>query len=239
MIDIHCHILPLVDDGAKNFMSAKKMLRIASDEGIDIIVATPHFSSGMDDDKQEKVRMAYQHMCEWCQKKDLGVELYLGNELFYSESIIEELNAGHAFTMNGTRYVLVEFPIYIDFSYIKRAVQKLRYAGYIPILAHIERYECLDKKEKIQELVEQGAYVQVNASAVCGKHGFFKKRFLLQLMKRDLVHFVGTDAHNTHKRKPELYKCAVYLEKKLGVTKTQQILEENPQKMLKGEELDG
>ena len=76
MMDIHCHILPSVDDGAKNFASAKKMLRIAFDEGIDAIVATPHFSSGMDDEKQEKVLKAYHRMCEWCQKKNLDMELY-------------------------------------------------------------------------------------------------------------------------------------------------------------------
>lgn len=83
--------------------------------------------------------------------------------MYYSDGIIEALDQGIALTMNGTKYVLVEFPVYVEFPYIQKAVQRLLYAGYIPIIAHVERYERIRKRTHIEELVDMGAYIQVNA----------------------------------------------------------------------------
>lgn len=237
--DIHCHILPSVDDGARDEESTKRMLQIAAKEGTGAIVATPHFACGRSEGKQVEIIEKYKQVASWWKEYSPKKELYLGNELFYSEGIVEALRSGQALTMNGTRYVLVEFPTYIDFPSLKRGIQTLQYGGYIPIIAHIERYECLDKKVKIQELVGMGAYMQVNATAILGKHGFMTKLFVMKLIKGSLVHFVGSDAHGSRERRPELRECAMYLKKKLGTAGARQILEQNPMKMLKGEELNG
>lgn len=239
IFDIHCHILPGVDDGARNESSTDRMLRIAASEGIDIIVATPHFAYGREKEEVEEIKRKYAEVRTWWKKRGAEKEMYLGNELFYSEGIIEALQDGSALTMNGTKYVLVEFPIYTEFSYVQRAIQKLQYAGYIPVIAHVERYEYLRKKGCIEELVRMGAYMQVNASTITGKHGIFAKHQVMQWIRQGLVHFIATDAHDSRERRPEIDKCAAYLKKKLGVSRTHRLLCNNPQRMLKGEELDG
>lgn len=239
IFDIHCHILPAVDDGARNESSTDRMLRIASSEGINVIVATPHFAYGREKEEVEEIKRKYAEVRTWWKKRGPDKEMYLGNELFYSEGVIEALEAGQALTMNGTKYVLVEFPIYAEFSCVQKAIQKLQYAGYIPIIAHVERYEHLRKKGVMQELVHMGAYMQVNASAILGKHGMITKYYVMQMIKQGLIHFVATDAHGSRERRPEMQQCVAYLEKKLGVSKTHQLLQENPMRMLKGEELDG
>ena len=170
IFDIHTHILPDVDDGAKDADETKRMLRVASDEGIDAIVATPHFTCGMSKKETQKRIQLYEAVRNWWKKQEPDKELYLGNELFYGESLVEALEEGVALTMNGTKYVLVEFPIYAEFLYIQKAVRTLQYAGYLPIIAHVERYENMQDRGKIQSLVDMGAYMQVNVSSVIGNH---------------------------------------------------------------------
>lgn len=239
IIDVHCHILPDVDDGALDGKTTKKMLRQSVEEEIDAIVATPHFSCGMQEDEVRAIKKKYLAVRRWWNENEPEKKLYLGGELYYSEGLIEALDQKIAMTMNGTRYVLVEFPIYLNFQNIQKAIQKLLYAGYIPIIAHVERYERIRDCDKIAELVEMGAYIQVNASTLLGNEGLRIKFYVSKLMKKGLVHFVGTDAHDAEDRAPRMKQCVKYLEKKLGKMKASQILEENPMKMLRGEELNG
>ena len=239
IIDIHCHILPGVDDGARDARSTIRMLKIAKEEGIGAIIATPHYFCGMEKEKVQQIQTKFSAVSEWWKQLDPEGELYLGSELFYGEGLVDELNQGYAPTMNGTKYVLVEFPEYVEFPNIQNAIRKLRYGGYIPIIAHIERYDHLQKQANIQELVDMGAYMQSNASAILGRLGYRTKRFLLKLMKCQLLHFVGTDAHGAWQRRPQMLECVEYMEKKLGMARAHQILEENPKKMLKGERIYG
>lgn len=239
IFDIHCHILPGVDDGARNELSMERMLRIADSEGIDVIVATPHFAYGREIEKLEDIKSKYESVRQLWKERGPQKELYLGNELFYSDGLVDSLEAGVALTMNGTRYILVEFPVAAEYSYVESAIRKLQYAGYIPIIAHVERYAKLQDAKRIQSLVDMGAYMQVNVSVILGKHGFMAKYFVMKLLKLGLVHFVGTDAHSSRERKPEMKQCVQYLEKKLGVSKAHQILKKNPKKMLRGERLNG
>ncbi len=239
IFDIHCHILPNVDDGAKDGKTTKRMLQRAVEEGIDAIVATPHYSCEMEDQETEEIKQKFLTIQKWWKEKEPDKELYLGSELYYSEGLIAALERGAALTMNGTRYILVEFPIYLNFQNIKKAVQKLLYAGYIPIIAHVERYERMKKLELVSELVDMGALIQVNVSAVIGRNGFKDRFYVMKLIKKHVVHFVGTDAHDTEVRKIRMKACMQYLEKKLGKEKAAQILEENPRRMLEGEELNG
>lgn len=237
VIDVHCHILPNIDDGAKDEKTTKNMLKIAFEEGIDAMVATPHFVRETDESGRRERQRKFEQVRQWWKELNPQGELYLGNELYYREGITEALEQGYAMTMNGTKYVLVEFPEYESFSYIQQATRNLLYAGYIPIIAHVERYGQMRKKALVQELVDTGAYIQVNASAFLGKYGFRMKHYVIGLAKSGCVHFVATDAHDYRHRRPELRECRQYLEKKIGIGMTRKILEKNPAKMLKGEEL--
>ncbi len=237
--DMHCHILPGVDDGARDMKDTERMLRTAHAEGIDRMLVTPHFQCGGRCAEVEELKKQYAKVQELWTQYGTDKELYLGSELFYSEGVVDALQAGEALTLNGTRYILVEFPIYVEFPYVLRAVQKLRYAGYRPIVAHVERYEKMQRPDCMRELMRAGAVMQVNVSTLLGRHGFFARYRMTTYLKKGLVQLVGTDAHDTKERKPVMKECRLYLTKKLGETRAQEILESNPERILRGEELHG
>lgn len=239
IFDMHCHILPGVDDGARNEGSTERMLNIACEDGVDGIVATPHFAYGQEKETLEGIKRKYWKVRDLWKEMGRDKELFLGNEVFYSEGVVDSLNSGIALTMNGTRYVLVEFGVDAGPSYVEMAIQKLRYAGYHPIIAHVERYPKLKRVKTLQGLIEMGAYLQVNASTLCGEHGFMERHRMMRLMKLGLIHFVATDAHDSRARRPKLKECTEFLQKELGEEKVRQIFEENPIRMLRGEELNG
>ena len=239
IFDIHSHILPGVDDGAKDMDVTKRMLQVAAEEGIDAIVATPHFACGMKRKYTEKRKEIFETVREWWKQEEPNRAIYLGNELLYSEGIVDALEAGTALTMNDTQYVLVEFPVYVDFLYVEKAIRNLQYAGYSTIIAHVERYEHMQERGKLRALTDMWAYLQVNASTVTGTHGLIAQHRTMRYLKEGLIHFVATDAHSARVRKPEISGCAAYLERKLGERKARRILEENPSRMLRGEELYG
>ena len=239
IIDMHCHILPGVDDGAYDEGSMERMLRIADAEGIEGIVATPHYTLGEDVEELEAIKTKYAMAREAWKVYGSQKELYLGSELLWEDGMVEALDSGKALTMNGTSYVLVEFLPDVGASYVENAVRRLQYAGYLPIIAHVERYERLGGRRVLRKLVDMGAYLQVNVSTILGKHGFFLKYRAVSWVREGLIHFVGTDGHNSKTRRPQMRECAQYLDKKLGVTRTSQILEKNPMRMLEGEKLDG
>ena len=236
--DIHTHILPAVDDGARNTDSTMRMLQIAAVSGTTHIVATPHFVCEITGNQLEEIRNKYDCVREEWKSLSEKNEMYLGNELMYGEGLLEALDKGKALTMNGTRYILVEFPLYSSFSYIRTAVQTLSYAGYWPILAHIERYECLRKMEYIKELIRLGAYMQINADSILGSNGYIVKYRTLKLVKSSMVHFVASDAHGSRNRCPNLKLCESYLRRKVGAEMTCNLFQINPEKMLRGELID-
>lgn len=237
IIDIHSHILPKVDDGAKDMRETERMLSRAVRQGIRAIIATPHYDAGAGKEKYIKCRNSYEKVRKHIEECELPIKLYLGNEIFYSESIIDELQQGYIHTMNETRYVLVEFPLYVDYDYIERALRNIQNAGYWPILAHAERYESLRNIEKIRTLVEMGIYIQINQGSLINKKRFLVRSFCLKLMKAGLVHLLATDCHDSKQRRPEFKECFEYLDKKIGKSYRVLISEENPEKIIEGEKI--
>ena len=148
--------------------------------------------------------------------------------------ILQFLEQDPGFRMADTSYVLLEFSGNDTFHTIRNYTAGLLNNGYRPVLAHIERYRELDT-ERVQELIELGACMQVNAESVMGRNGWKARRFCHRLLKLDRVHFVGSDAHDSQKRPPCLGICAAYLKKKFGTEQTMRLLSENPQKLLKNE----
>ena len=235
-IDMHCHILPALDDGAGNMDKAREMLQIAYEEGIREIIATPHFFASRKSAPVEQIEVTIREV--ECQMEQWGfqMKLYPGNEIYYRSEVPELLEEGQIATLAGSRYVLVEFDPMTEYSYLRDGILKLDSYGYIPILAHTERYECLwKKKEKLQRVKDHGGLIQVNASSFQG--GMFDEmaKRARYLMKNDLLDFIGTDAHSTGKRSPRMKETASYLYKKLGDKKADKILVKNPLAVLKGE----
>ena len=234
MIDIHCHILPGVDDGSKDMKMTKELVKLAKKNGITDFIFTPHMEGGLEAEHRERVLAAFEETKKAVKKILPEAKPCLGCEIMYSESIVDELSAGKLFTMNNTDYVLVEFPTYTEFKALKSAVKKIKYAGYTPILAHIERYIGTSKVKYVEELSERGALMQVNCSTVAGEAGLKAKWYVLKLMKLGLVDFVATDAHRPEWRKPETAKAFKVIDKKFGREYRDTITVENQMKVMEG-----
>lgn len=238
MTDIHCHILPGVDDGARNEQETEEMLRIAYQEGIRTIIATPHFSEDITEAERMFRKEAFVRTARLARAISPEFRIYPGGEIFYSQGTLNALKQKRNWTMCGSQYVLVEFPIYAEFSYIRQAVQNLQYGGYQPILAHIERYQALLEEKNVAELATMGAYMQVNASSVVGKAGWKTKQYLCRLMKKQYIHFVGTDAHGSVHRRPLMKECCRIIEKKTDGEYCAKLCGENAEKLIGKEYID-
>ena len=232
-IDIHSHILPALDDGAKDLKKTREMFQIAYDEGIRGIIATPHFFASRKSASVEKIKNTIELVKNAMEDWGFYINIYSGNEIYYRSEVAELLEEGKICTLADSQYVLVEFDPMTEYSYLRDGILKLDSYGYIPILAHAERYECLfQKKERLQRVKDHGGLIQVNAASFQG--GMFDEmaKRAKYIMKNDLLDFVGTDAHSTGKRKPAMKDTASYLCKKLGKEKAEEILVRNPRKVL-------
>ena len=235
-IDLHSHILPALDDGARDLNKTREMLQIAYEEGIREIIATPHFFASRKSASVEEIKETIEQVKHAMEDWGFSVELYPGNEIYYRSEVAELLEEGKICTLAGSRYVLVEFDPMTEYSYLRDGILKLDSYGYIPILAHTERYECLfQKKERLQRVKDHGGLIQVNASSFQG--GMFDEmaKRAKYIMKNELLDFVGTDAHSTGKRSPRMQETASYLYKKLGEKRAEEILFKNPRAILKKE----
>lgn len=238
-IDIHSHILPGVDDGSQNMETTIQMIDIAYRQGVRTMIATPHYYPGHVRRPKEYLEEVFRETLAAVNEKYSDFALYLGNEIYYREEVVEKLQNNRICTLAGTKYVLLEFMPSAQFSLLCSAVRRCLENGFDPVLAHIERYQCLWKNEKnIEELIRMGAYMQINAENFVG--GLFApmKRYCLKLIKDGLVHFIGSDCHNTQDRSPNIELAANYLREKLDADTYRKIMTDNPGRLLQGQYLD-
>ena len=160
---MHTHILPGIDDGSQTKEQTANMLRQAYDEGVRVIVATPHYgvrNPGLTLDKAKEALAETQQLAD---EITPGLRLILGSELFYSDGIIETLARGEAPTIGGTKYALVEFSTRDSRDRIEKCIREMTWQGFRPIIAHLERYKCLEGDiEAVRDLVSRGVAVQIN-----------------------------------------------------------------------------
>lgn len=231
LVDIHCHILPGVDDGAPDMETSRTMIRDAYEQGVRYIIATPHYRPEMFEPSMKKVIRVYHELRDYAE--EVGIGLRLGCEYYRNEQMIRHLDKKLRPTMLGSRYVLTEFSTNDSFVTVRNYIYELITKGYRPIVAHVERYFCCQEPERIQELKKLGAQIQINADSVLGYEGHTIKKFCAGLMKDDLVDFIGSDAHNLEGRKMNLWKCAAYVRKKMGKDYAEEIFIDNPRRIWK------
>ena len=216
-VDIHTHILPGVDDGARDLSQALSLVKSAAAQGTRSLILTPHYRLRYHDNVREKLTAVFKELRQAAAVECPGIELYLGSEIGYELDVAEKVAAGRVLSLNDTQYVLLEFQDDSFRSRILDGVLEVVNFGYIPIIAHAERYEAFQQSLKLaQELTDLGALIQINADSVLGKGGFGIKRYCHKLLKAHLVHFVATDAHDLTLRQPGLRNCYQRIRKKYG-----------------------
>jgi len=226
MIDIHCHPLPSVDDGAKTLEEAVDMCRMAASDGITHVVATPHCNYDypfQPDVNQEKLRELQAAVGEE-PKLLLGCDFHLSYD-----NIREVTNDRGSFTINRTRYLLVEFDDQFVPENMDHVFYDLQVAGLVPILTHPERNPVLQRKpEMIYQWVTRGCLVQITAKSLTGGFGTTAQRLSEMWLGRNLVHFFASDAHNTTRRPPVLSECYDRIVAQKGKGEAERLLRRNP-----------
>lgn len=238
-VDIHCHILPGVDDGAQTPEETKAMLAQAWDEGIRIIVATPHYHAKRGKNDIDLIKKQLILTRKLAKEVVPKMQICLGMEIYYGEDVPELLKEKQVVSIRKSRYILIEFSPEDTFQYILNAVRTLQMSGYSVVIAHIERYSCLRTDiSNVEYLREMGAYLQVNAGSITGTYGRSVKKFVREILKEHLVQLVGTDAHGSEKRTPKMREAYQEVVKRVGEAYADQIFGEYAKKILRNEEID-
>lgn len=234
MIDIHSHILPGVDDGANSLEESIEMAKLAVQEGITQIVASPHHFTSRFYNPKEKILSKVNHLNQALQKENIPLEVLLGQEVRIIGDLISEYEKNQIATINGDIYLLIEFPANHVPGYAEQLFFEIQMAGLIPIIVHPERNsQFVEQPDKLYNLIEKGALSQVTAASISGYFGKKIQKFTIQLIEANLTHVVASDAHNTTSRSFKMVEAFEVIEKEFG-TETVQIFQENAELIVAG-----
>lgn len=226
--DIHCHILPYVDDGAEQKEESLVLLKSQFEQGVRVVCCTPHLRKGMFETPDEVIYEQFQKLKERARIFRGKMHLYLSREYYCDSSFIRRIEAGNVITMGNGKYLLTEFSSRYSEKELYEYIRLIRKCGYRPLIAHVERYPEVKNLKSVEKMIHLGAKIQVNAGSLLGREGIKQALWARKLIKNHLVHVVASDAHDTESRPPELAKTAAYLKKIVGETETRNLLYENP-----------
>lgn len=233
LADIHSHFLYGLDDGARSMDETMKMLLTARRQGIFHIAATPHAVPGRERFPLEQYHERLYRVQEQCDKAGLNIELYDGAEIFYTDDTLRLLDERRIPTLAGTRHVLLEFAPDEDYDHITRAARLLGGAGYMPVLAHVERYSCLRRLRLLEELHDElQVLIQLNAATVLEPRGLFTPRWLDKALRRGLIDLVASDAHSNGVRKFLMGPCHERLTGAYGTQLARELCDVGPGRIL-------
>jgi protein-tyrosine phosphatase len=233
LIDIHNHILPGVDDGAETIEESLAMARVYRDDGVTTVVATPHRNSWTYHDPPSDARRRLAELQEYLQNADCDIQLLLGGEAFIAPDLAEQVKNGLALTINGGRYLLVEWAIDQFPAYADEAIFDLRVHGIVPIIAHAERYRAVQRNvDSLAPLVRRGAMVQVTAGSLTGESGATSRRAAEQILNANLGHVVATDSHSVRRRPPILTAARMRAEELIGSERARSLVVDVPRKII-------
>jgi protein-tyrosine phosphatase len=228
MIDLHCHILPGIDDGPVDMQTSIDMARIAAEDGIEIIVATPHIKEKLHPTVKllELVNLLNNHL----ESKNIPVKILLGGDVF---ALLLPTNM-KKYTINNSRYILIEFPHNYLPSNCKEILFSLAMLGLCPIITHPERNLAIMKKPKLLlDVLHANTLVQITAGSLTGEFGRNEQACASYLLQKEAVHFIATDAHSNDFRRPILSEGFKIAAKMLGEERAEKFVWHNPDAVLK------
>ncbi len=237
MVDIHCHILPQVDDGARSWEMASEMLRMAAADGVEHIVATPHANHEYEYDREQHARTLDRL------KTIAGslVQFSLGCDFHFSyENIRDALQHPERYTIGATRYLLIEFSDFAIAPTTGDHLRNLMQAGLVPIITHPERNPILARTpQMVLEWVAQGVLVQVTANALTGRWGPGAQKAATWLAKKGAVHIIASDAHDPKSRPPILSKGRDEMAKIVGAPAAEAMVSATPRAIVQNQPVIG
>lgn len=240
MVDIHVHILPEMDDGARDWEDALDMADMASSSGVRTVVALSHANLPGQKSAEflKKYWQQFYELENLLKKEGSSLEIVPGMELMSDGNLPSLLKEEQFLTLNGTKYALVEFDFEVSAYQIYEDVDGLLNAGYIPVLAHPERYRCVSREiGHVYEWQQMGALIQVNKGSILGRFGERIRRNADLILKHRVASVVASDAHSSEYRTTEMRELTEVLETYYGSASVEILLEENPWRILGGKEI--
>lgn len=240
MIDLHCHILPGLDDGAKTLEHAIEMGRYAWDDGIKKIVATPHlFRENLSQADFTIIHQKREELGRAFQDNDIPVELLAGAEVHFSHNLIDEIRKNRQeLVINQGSYMFVEFPQDHVFSGVKDLFFDLMSEGINPIITHPERNTVfMQNPSLLYELVRMGAFVQSNSGSFLGRYGRKPEESAFSFLEYRLIHFIASDGHGVRSIPPKLSDAARTLNPMIGEEYANALVQDNPEAVLNDQKL--
>jgi protein-tyrosine phosphatase len=233
LIDLHCHLLPEVDDGAVDLKTSLAMARMSVADGVTVIACTPHILPGVYDNTGPDIRSRVQRLQLELDAAGIRCRLVPGCDAHISPDLVSQLKSGSALTLNDSRYVLVEPPHHILPPNIDRLFFDLLAAGYVPVLTHPERMSWVDRNEELlNRLVLSGVWMQMTAGAIIGGFGEKVRRQAVKMLHRGMIHIVASDAHNTANRSPVMGEAFRALGGLVGLEQARNLVETRPAAIL-------
>ena len=237
MIDIHTHILPGIDDGADSLDEAYEMALMAVRSGVKALVATPHSNQSKDflDSERKRQEKTFLELEKVLTREKVPLRLYHGMEIWSSVDMVEKIKSGKLITLNKTPYVLIEFAFDEEPWWIEAILEELKGAGLVPIIAHPERYYCVqDEPELLYEWRMQGALAQMNKGSILGRFGGDIERTAEILLKKRLFTCIASDAHHAYIRTTDMRALQYYLQRHYSQEEQDRLLRQNPLSIIQG-----
>jgi protein-tyrosine phosphatase len=236
MIDIHCHIVPGVDDGPSSVEEAKQMIDMMYSDGIRGVVATSHRNHPLDFGAKRVYEESLEEIRRISSRLYPDFRIYSGAEFFVRDGYLEILdNPPYDFRIEGTDCVLLEFDSESSYEAIADAVYEFTIRGLRPIIAHIDKYRDIwSSEEKIEKLRREGAYIQITGATLVGKYGKTMESAMKKLVKKGHIDFIGSDGHSPDRRRPLLNRDYRVVRRICSRAEADRIFVENPKTMLSG-----
>jgi protein-tyrosine phosphatase len=233
MIDLHCHILSCIDDGASDRAVSLEMAKAFVADGVEVVACTPHILPGLYANTGPQIRSATAQLQQVLDREGVPLQLVTGADNHITPSFVAQLQSGHLLSLADSRYVLVEPPHHLAPPRMEELFFNILVAGYVPILTHPERLSWIDSQyAAIKRLARAGVWMQITAGSLAGAFGKRARYWAELMLDEGCVHILATDAHDTRRRPPNLSQGRELAAKRRGTVEAEHLVETRPRGVL-------
>lgn len=239
MIDFHTHIIPNIDDGSRSVEETFNLIKEAKEVGFEGIILTSHYIENYYETDAPERDVWVKAISDSLKAKGIETNLYIGNEIYISENIMDLLINRKASTINNTSYVLFEMPLNAEPMNLYDVIYSLQENKLVPVLAHPERYSFVQKEpELIYDLIQKGVLMQANYGSILGQYGENAKMIVRKFLENDMIHFLGSDVHRQNSIYKKIPQALEEIRKIIGEEKLEKLTTTNPKLALANKRID-
>ena len=236
MIDLHSHILPGVDDGAPDLEAAIAIARMAVDDGIEVMAATPHFMPGLYDNEAHDIRARVAYLNDELHHRGINLAVVVGADAHIRPDLLNCLRQGEVLTLHDTRYFLFEPPHITAPQRLEELLFNIQVSGYVPILTHPERLKWIEQRYDLMvQLARAGVWMQITSGSLTGRFGSRAQYWGQRMLAEGLVQILATDAHNVSSRPPLLAESFSLACAEVGLDEATHLVLTRPQIVLENQ----